>query len=54
MTMVNISIRPERGAREGSLGVGTAYRLSPRNATQASHSIFIAAIASMTRWLNRW
>jgi hypothetical protein len=54
MRMINIRIRPERGARDESLGVGTAHRPSPRKATQARHSIVIAAIASMTRWLKRW
>jgi hypothetical protein len=54
MTMINISTRPERGARDESLGVGTAHRPSLGKATQAHHSIFIAAIASMTRWLKRW
>ena len=53
MTMINISIRPDRGARDGSLGVGTAHRPSLGKATQAHHSIFIAAIASITRSLRR-
>jgi hypothetical protein len=52
--MINIRIKPERGAREGSLGVATAHRLSPGKATQAHHSILIAAIASITRSLKRW